>query len=450
MALSNSFFQSVLDAEAEQKDNLYRLTFQRVKIPLRHVEELGVLQSIEDGFKREAETTEDEVVITAEKDSELRSFSELETETTIERLIFSSNLIRFFENGGHSRIVPICFPENLFFSPGFQPAFLHYGVRDSLPPVAFDEEKTLQHVRAVIALLFDPSNSFDTYVKFDFATKSTRFVKDIFRCKTFHALAGLVENERKKELLLEKKSTRIPKKKNTIKNGLLIGGIAVLIPLLILTIYAFFIQLPRESLFEQGHEFFLQNRYSDVVTVLSPVAYNHMPNVVRYELAVSYVKNEPLTDTQHTNILNNLTLQSNTLYYQYWIQVGRGDTAGALNTAKSLNDRTLTAYALIKEKLAVQNNMSMSGSAKAQQLQTINSELSQYKDITQGQKSTSGSSTSGSGSSSANVSAAGSSQQGASTQSGTSSPNQPAKNQKSTQNTQSSGGSSGKTQTGSH
>lgn len=423
MTLSNSFFQSGLDAEAEHKDGRYRLTFQRVKIPLRHVEELGVLQSIGDGVTRKVETTEDEVVITAAGNPKLRSFSELKTEMSIERLIFASNLIDFFENGERSLIIPICFPENLFFSCGFQPVFLHYGVRDSLPPVEFDEEKALQHLKAVIALLFDPSHSFDTYVKFDFATKSTRFVKDLFRCKTFHALAVLVENERKKELMVEKQSARIPRKRNSIKNGFLIGSIAVLIPLMILTIYAFAIQLPRENLFQQSHEFFLENRYSDVATVLNPVAYNNMPKVVRYELAVSYVKNESLTDTQHNNILNDLTLQSNALYYQYWVQVGRGDAGGALNTAKSLNDRMLTAYALIKEKLAVQNNMSMNGSAKAQQLQTINSELSQYQDITQAQNSSSGS-----GSSTTNVSAT-QSQPNAGTKSGTS--KQPAQNQKS-------------------
>lgn len=159
---------------------------------------------------------------------------------------------------------------------------------------------------------------------------------------------------------------------------MLIGSLAVLIPLLILTVYAFVIQLPRENLFQQSHEFFLENQYSDVATTLNSVAYSKMPKVVRYELAVSYVKNENLTDEQHNNILNDLTLQSNALYYQYWIQVGRGEAAGALNTARSLNDRTLIAYALVKEQRAIQDDLSMNGQQKQQRLQSIDSELKKY------------------------------------------------------------------------
>lgn len=378
MALSNSFFQSKFEAEAEVQDGQYTLTFQRAKIPMRHVDELGVLQSIHDGINRTVESTEDEIVIHSADVPGLRRFTELTSETITEKLIFASNLIRFFEHYQPARLIPVCFPENLFFTTGFQPVFLHYGVKDSLPPLSYEEEAALQQVKAVIATLFDASNSFDTYVKFDFAAKSTRFVKDLFRCSSFHSLAALVEKERKKEIVTEKQSIRLPKKRNRTRNGMLIGSLAVLIPLLILTVYAFVIQLPRENLFQQSHEFFLENQYSDVATTLNSVAYSKMPKVVRYELAVSYVKNENLTDEQHNNILNDLTLQSNALYYQYWIQVGRGEAAGALNTARSLNDRTLIAYALVKEQRAIQDDLSMNGQQKQQRLQSIDSELKKY------------------------------------------------------------------------
>ncbi|MCO7127674.1 type VII secretion protein EssB [Sporolactobacillus shoreicorticis] len=378
MARSNSFFQSKFEADTEFRDGQYILTFQRAKIPLRHGDELGVLQSIHDGISRTVETTEDEIVIRSGDLSGLRNFSELSSEVMAEKLIFASNLIHFFETRRPSRLIPVCFPENLFFTSGFQPAMLHYGVKDSLPPISYEDGDALQQVKAVLAVLFDPSNSFDTYVKFDFAVKTNRLVKDLFRCTDFHSLSTLMEKERKKEIATEKQSVRLPKNQNRVRNGIMFGSIVVLIPLIILTIYAFIIQMPRENLFQQSHEFFLENQYSDVATTLSSVAYGKMPKVVCYELAVSYVKNEALTDEQRTNILKDLTLQSNALDYQYWIQIGRGQASGALDTARSLNDGTLIAYALIKEKAAIQQDLSMNGKQKQERLQSIDSELKKY------------------------------------------------------------------------
>ncbi|BBO00162.1 type VII secretion protein EssB [Sporolactobacillus terrae] len=380
MALSNSFFQSKFEADAAVKDGYYQLTFQRAKVPLRHEDELGVLQSINDGVARTVETTEDEIVIQFGEINELRPFSELHAEVITEKMIFASNLIHFFAGYRPSRLIPVCFPENLFFTPGFQPVFLHYGVKDSFPPLSYGQEEALQQVKAVLAVLFDASNDFDTYVKFNFAIKTTRFVKDLFRCATFEKLAALIDKERRKEIAKEKESIRLPKMRNRLRNGAMIGSIVVLIPLIILTIYAFIIQLPRENLFQQSHEAFLENRYSDVATRLSSVAYSKMPKVVRYELAISYVKNEALTDEQQNTILNDLTLQSNQHYYQYWIQVGRGDASGALDTARSINDRSLIAYALIKEKAAIQEDLSMNGKQKQERLQSIDAELKDYSD----------------------------------------------------------------------
>jgi type VII secretion protein EssB len=388
MALSNSFFQSKFEADAEFRDGQYTLTFQRAKIPLRHADELGALQSIHDGISRTVETTEDEIVIRSGDLSGLRNFSELSSEVMTEKLIFANNLIHFFATRSRSRLIPVCFPENIFFTSGFQPVLLHYGVKDSLPPISYEDEDALQQVKAVLAVLFDPSNSFDTYATFDFAVKTNRLVKDLLRCTSFHSLASLVEKERKKEIATEKQSVRLPKKQYRARNGVMIGSIAVLIPLIILTIYAFIIQMPRENLFQQSHELFLENQYSDVATTLNSVAYGKMPKVVRYELAVSYVKNEALTEAQRTNILKDLTLQSNALDYQYWIQVGRGAASGALDTARSLNDGTLIAYALIKEKAAVQQNLSMNGKQKQERLQSIDSELKKYSDQLQKTQST--------------------------------------------------------------
>lgn len=451
MALSNSFFQSKFDAGIEKKDGQYKLTFQRVKIPLRDVEELGALESIEDGIGRKIDATEDEIIVTATESHELKPFEDLNKETLTEKLIFASNLIHFFANRQPSRDIPSCFPENIYFTPGFQPVFLHYGIKDSLPPTDYSAEEAMQQVKATIAFLFDPSNTFDTYLKFDFDSKAVRFVKNLFRCEDFQSLKRLVEKERIKEIAAERLSVRLPKRKNLAKNGIMIGSIVLLIPLIILTIYAFIIQMPRENLFQQSHEFFLESQYSNVVTSLNSVSYNSMPKVVQYELAVSYVKNEALTAAQQSNILNNVTLQSNLLYYQYWIQTGRGDTSGALNTARSLNDRMLIAYALLKEKAAVQANLSISGQTKQTRLQSIDSELKQYSDLMKSSSSSpvnsttntgSNSGTSGSSVTNADVTGNGSSQ-GISTGSSTGSSSGPSGSSQSQKKSGASSGSSG-------
>ncbi|WKB37209.1 type VII secretion protein EssB/YukC [Terrilactibacillus sp. S3-3] len=194
-------------------------------------------------------------------------------------------------------------------------------------------------------------------------------------------MAACLAVEKAKEIAEEKQSVRVSKKKNLVKNGLLVASVAVIIPLIFLTVFAYVIKLPRENVFQTSHELFLENQYSDVATALKPVAINDMPKVVRYELAYSYVKNESLTDGERSNALKRLTLQSNPLYFKYWIQNGRGDESGALDTARSLNDLDLdlTIFALIKEKQAVIENLSMDGKEKEKKLQDIESVLSQYE-----------------------------------------------------------------------
>ncbi|MFT8318599.1 MAG: type VII secretion protein EssB [Sporolactobacillus sp.] len=395
MALTQSFFQTAFDAEVEESDGQYLLTFQRVKIPLRADAELGALSSMADGMTRTIQTTEDEVTIQIEPAPDLKPFEDLKAETEIEKLIFASNLVHFFEHYPQSRLVPVCFPENLFVSPGFAPVFLHYGVKGSLPPLESAEGEALKHVKAVIASLLDPSETFDTYAKFDFVAKTTSFIKKIFNCKDFQTLARLIAKRRQNEVTAEKQSIRVPRKKNFIRKVLFICSLVLLAPLIAVTIYAYVIQLPREDLFENAHENFLGNQYSNVVTTLSPISFNRMPRVVQYELAVSFVENQNLNETQKTNILKDVTLQSNPLYYQYWIQTGRGDAAGALNTARSLNDRMLIAYALLNEQSAIQNNLKMNGAQKQARLQRIDGQLKQYRDLLKQQKTAPASGTNG-------------------------------------------------------
>ena len=70
-----------------------------------------------------------------------------------------------------------------------------------------------------------------------------------------------------------------------------------------------------------------------------------MPNTQKYELAYSYIQGLEFSDDQRKVILNNVTLKSDDLYLNYWIQVGRNDFEDALDTAKRINDSDLIIYA---------------------------------------------------------------------------------------------------------
>jgi type VII secretion protein EssB len=159
----------------------------------------------------------------------------------------------------------------------------------------------------------------------------------------------------------------------------LYGVTLCLIPALAYSLYSLFSLQPKQTSFIHAQEKFLNNEYSEVVTALQPYDFKEMPKVTQYELALSYIINESLTEEQKENVRNTVSLQSEPLYFEYWILIGRGNAEEALDIARYLEDRELILYGLIKYKEQVKSDDDINSEERQQTLTEIEDEINEYQ-----------------------------------------------------------------------
>nr|2YNQ_A Chain A, Essb [Geobacillus thermodenitrificans NG80-2]2YNQ_B Chain B, Essb [Geobacillus thermodenitrificans NG80-2]2YNQ_C Chain C, Essb [Geobacillus thermodenitrificans NG80-2]2YNQ_D Chain D, Essb [Geobacillus thermodenitrificans NG80-2] len=136
---------------------------------------------------------------------------------------------------------------------------------------------------------------------------------------------------------------------------------------------------PKQEAYIQSTELFLQNKYSDVITTLEDYAPEDMPYVIQYELASSYVMTESLTEEQRQTVSNNITLKTDEQYMLYWIYIGRSQSEEALELARTIEDRDLIVYALLKYREQIKGDTDLSGDEKQKKLDEIDQEIKEYE-----------------------------------------------------------------------
>lgn len=126
---------------------------------------------------------------------------------------------------------------------------------------------------------------------------------------------------------------------------------------------------------------FIKVDYADVIRKLEKVELDDLPYTQKYELAYSYARSlsQEFSKEQEDVIFNNLTLKSEELYLDYWIEIGRGHGDEAIDIAKRLDDTDLILYALLEKQEQVRENQTLSGSEREEQLSNLESEYQKYK-----------------------------------------------------------------------
>ncbi|NLQ56263.1 type VII secretion protein EssB/YukC, partial [Streptococcus mutans] len=117
-----------------------------------------------------------------------------------------------------------------------------------------------------------------------------------------------------------------------------------------------------------------------LIDELEKVPLKKLPYTQKYELASAYVQGLDFNDEQKGVVRNNVTLKSDELYLNYWIQIGRGDHADAVDTAKRLDDVDLILYGLAEEITATRKDSQLSAKKRDEKLSQLQSEYDQYWD----------------------------------------------------------------------
>ncbi|MGG1629336.1 type VII secretion protein EssB [Rossellomorea sp. NRS-1567] len=376
---SGSYLQEKLEAVVHRKDNKMTLIFQKEKIKLDDIAEIHFLKNINPAIQKEITMENDELCIMNTIPDSFSFYPHLKANEK-ERLMSAYQLVQNVRNHTLSRLHLIICPDNIVFDQGLTPHFIHYGVKESLPPYEKDADLLLKETKATVAALVDRQHTFDDYIKFSETLKLAPLTKDILEAESIDGVGEVLNRFIKEAKKSDSLLMTVSKKKWKLNRYVLLGVSLLLIPALIYSIYSLFFMFPKQERVVAAQESFLLNKYSDVVTELQPYEIDEIPKVTQYQLALSYIINESLTEDQKENVRNTVSLQSDPLYYEYWINIGRGKAKEALETARFLEDRDLILFGLLKYREQVKADGNLDSEERQQELDEIESEIAEYEE----------------------------------------------------------------------
>ncbi|OIR62016.1 type VII secretion protein EssB [Bacillus sp. FMQ74] len=370
-----SYLENQLEAVAEKTDAGYTFTFQREKIKLLDGLEANVIKDVNPFFHKEIDVTDDEVIITIQPPSSYKAFRFMKAKDKKSKWQFAYQLVQAVQQHNLSRLNVIIAPENIVFDKGLTPYFLHYGVKESIPPYEHDEERVWRELKAAAALAVDGAFAFEDYLKFNETLTFSAEAKAILDAESYDDLLELIQTHIDELEAKAKTYIHIPRKKWNIQRYIGLGLIVLLVPALIYSMYALFFAQPKHQAIVDSNRAFLNKQYSEVISTLSKYDAESLPESVQYQLATSYVEVENLGSAKTKNIENNLvTLQSDPQHFLYWIDYGRGEYKEAISIGRKLeyNDYIYFALAKYKQQLLSEDT---NDEDIQKELDSVNSEL---------------------------------------------------------------------------
>lgn len=369
-----SYLEKQLDATLKFEPEQITLTFQKEKVKLEDDLEIALLREVNPFIQKEITLTEDELIFTYKKEPNFITFEKLRSLDKKSRWMVASNVMKSIMMHSSNRLHAILCPENILIDESLTPYFLHYGVKESIPPYERDDKRLLQETKATIAALVDPQFTFEQYIQFSKSIELSAMAENVMGAKDATELLDII----KKQLqAIEKEEKSFTKIKLTKWNWLrysLVGLIFVLLPLSIYTAYSAVILQPRQEAYIAVQGPFIQKNYSEIINKLAKIDVDDMPVVIQYELSLAYIVNETLMEEQRDNVLKTITLQTDPRYYKYWIYIGRGQAEEALSLARQLEDLDYIMLALLHYEESVKANLRLEDEEREQLLDKIESE----------------------------------------------------------------------------
>ncbi|TWK81034.1 ESAT-6 secretion machinery protein EssB [Bacillus paralicheniformis] len=384
-----TYLEDQLEAVMTKEDGSYIFRFQREKINLVNGLEANVIKEVDPSFNKETVMTDDEVQILIQPPSEYKEFRYIKGKNKKSKWLFAYQLVKAVEEHSIKRLHLIAAPENIVFDKGLTPKFLHYGVKESIPPYEHDEERLFNEVKAAAALAVDGQFTFEEYLKYSETIKFSDQVKDIITSGTYGDLKAVIQKRIDELDAQEKTLVHLPKKKWKIQRYIGLGLILCLIPAVLFSFYSLFFAQPKQQAFIESNRYFLNKQYSKVISTLDKYDAGEMPDSVQYQLAYSYVLVESALkelDWQE-DALKSLTLQVDPNNFLYWIQIGRGDNKGALETGRKLENDLQIIYAITKYMSEIKADDQMSSDEREKLLEPLQKEFDElYKTLEQNKK----------------------------------------------------------------
>jgi len=374
-----TYLEKKLDAIIKKDKNRITFIFQIEKIKMDDKSEVLILKDIESQLPKEINVEEDALQIQIDIPSSYQYGTSIQGLSHKDRLKIIYQLIHKVKDHRISRLHLFISPENIVVDQGLTPYFLHYGVKESLPPYERDEVKLWQELKALAASWVDVSRSFEQYLQYEKTLELSEDSKRVLEAESVEELLTVIDEFIRKDRESASLYIEVTKKKWKWFRNSLIAVSVLLVPAIIYSFYSIFFLQPKQSKIILAQEQFLTSSYSDVINTLQPYKIDDLPKVAKYELATAYISNENLTDEQKQFVRNTVTLQSDTKYLDYWIQIGRGEGEEALKTARFLEETDLIVFALINYRENISADESMDSEERQQKIDEIDREIKEYQ-----------------------------------------------------------------------
>lgn len=241
----------------------------------------------------------------------------------------------------------------------------------------FSMEEFLTQYKALIGFALQKKYSYEDYYEggMDLLSKD-KFLSTIEKQENIETILQCLRQEydsvtemyQKTKVLVSGRGYKRNKVALWISSGLL------LITCVLIGFGLFWIR-PYDSAVIEANQKYLKKDYIAVIDAFESIKMERLSVFDKYILAYSFIQCESLTGEQKENIINALSLDTNEKVLDYWIYLGRLDTAMAEDIAQQISDNDLLLYAYLKDKNIVEEDRVVSGSEKERRLEELQGKI---------------------------------------------------------------------------
>lgn len=279
-------------------------------------------------------------------------------------------------------------PDNVYSDINLMPKLLKRDIG------SVDEADFLAQYKALIGAVLAPRHTFEDYYNggADLYSKNSRLKGICDKGSADEVAAALMAQYRSEAEDVRENKTTVGKKRFLFYRIALPVLAVATAGCIAFACYMSFVRLPFENRLIRGSNAYLDNDYIGVQKELSDIEVDKLPYESKYILARSYVISESLNSAQKENILTMLTMQTDDVYFDYWIDLGRLSFEKAIDDAQRSGDEQLLLLAYMKYQSFLETDTStLTGDEKAQKIDelkgkidTLSTELEEARDSAAG------------------------------------------------------------------
>ncbi|WP_367783998.1 type VII secretion protein EssB [Streptococcus pluranimalium] len=372
-----TFEQQLFQFEKEETN--WKLALKRSDIKSHDLQPLSMLKLHHPDFLELGMTMdEDSVHFHYQLPEKGLSFEDCQKMALSEKLRLALNVLDL-ESVLKLPVTVILHPINLFITKNSQPMIAYRALEKVMVPDVLTTSDFIKQFKCYLVSLMTSNDFSDLYKGSLEVVKLPEFLETVKALDDVEDIRAFLISEYEKQKEREVSSlSLVSKTRHKIYKFATIWLSALSVILMVPLIYFVFIQNPLNTKLLDADTAFIKNNFSNVIDKLSNVPLDKLPYTQKYELAYSYIQGLNFSKEQEAVILNNVTLKTEELYFDFWIQSGRGENDDAIDISKRLESTDLIIYALEQKIEEVKSDSSLSGEERQTQLKDLQSEIDTY------------------------------------------------------------------------